>query len=156
MGIGRRILAVIGSLSLAQKFLALAALPVGINAYLMGAWVTQIVAHQTIHTEAASSAVYVESLIDPLLQELAESKELSPPQIAELQEVTTSAPFSRKIAVLKIWTPDGRVVYSNNDRSMGRAFPIGASLKRAFAGEVVVEHDNLDDEENADERLLGK
>ena len=55
---------------------------------------------------------------------------------------------------IKIWTPDGTVVYSDLPALRGRQFPVEDDLNEALAGEAATEFTNGDDDENVFEHGL--
>ena len=58
---------------------------------------------------------------------------------------------------VKIWTADGRVVYSNADQQIGTRHPLGEDELEVFrTGDVVAELSDLDGEENVLERRLNR
>jgi len=53
---------------------------------------------------------------------------------------------------IKIWDPAGRVIYSNNPRQIGQAFPIDDDLRDALAGQQATDVSHLTQAENAGDR----
>jgi signal transduction histidine kinase len=58
-----------------------------------------------------------------------------------------------RIVSLKLWAPDGTVVYSTSPELIGQNFPINDGLARSLAGEVTSEITDLSAEENVVERI---
>jgi signal transduction histidine kinase len=56
------------------------------------------------------------------------------------------------VVLFKIWSLDGRVLYSPDQGLVGQQFPIDMGLARASAGEVTTDMSSLDEPENANER----
>ncbi len=60
------------------------------------------------------------------------------------------------IVRVKIWRPDGTVVYSDDGSLIGRTFDLSDELREALAGRVAREVATLGKQENTDERAYGK
>jgi len=59
-----------------------------------------------------------------------------------------------KILRIKIWAPDGTVVFSDLAALRGRQFPVGSELTEALEGNVATDFSSGTDEENVFERGL--
>jgi signal transduction histidine kinase len=139
-------------LSLTQRFM-LAGLIILVGGMLaIGAWVGQQIEDGVVHRTAATTALYVDSVIAPDLQELATSTTLTPPHEANLDRLLKQTAFGQRIAAFKVWTQDGHIVYSPDPTLIGKVYPVQGGLARSFAGEVAARISNLDDEENVQER----
>jgi len=69
-----------------------------------------------------------------------------------MDALVTDTPFGERIVALKVWRPDGTIVYSPDRTIIGSQFPIDADLEAALAGNVTAEMSNLDASENVSER----
>ena len=123
-------------LSPAQRFMlgSLVILAVGMTG--IGAWVTNQIKDGVIHRTAATTALYVDSLIAPSLQDLASADTLSPQAVDRLDWLLTDTPLGQEIALFQVWDPAGRIVYSDMPELVGQEFPVTEELARALAGEV--------------------
>ena len=78
-----------------------------------------------------------------------------PAALAAMREaaaVLTTGPVLR----MKLWTPDGRIVFSDDARLVGRRFPLGEDETEVLAtGRAAAEISDLSREENGLERELG-
>jgi diguanylate cyclase (GGDEF)-like protein len=68
--------------------------------------------------------------------------------------VRTSVVSDRTIRV-KVWSPRGRVVYSDDRRIVGKTFPLEGDLSEALHGELTSDISNLSKSENRDDRRFG-
>ena len=59
-----------------------------------------------------------------------------------------------KILRIKVWGPDGTIVFSDLPALRGREFPVGEELGEVLEGNVATEFSNASDEENVFERGL--
>jgi diguanylate cyclase (GGDEF)-like protein len=81
---------------------------------------------------------------------------LSPDQLASLDQTFESALAGGQVARIKIWAPDGRIVYSDDHSLIGRQFPVPADLREAFDGEGSSDVTALTRAENVGERSFGQ
>ena len=137
------------SLTLATRYnlasLGVLLLSMGLTGWWVGAQISQGVIHRT----AAATALYVENFLVLQLQELGSAAWLSPARVAAIQRLLATTPLGQEIVGIKIWAPDGRVVYGEN---AGQTFPVKADLETAWRGQVSSEITNLQDSENASQR----
>ena len=79
-----------------------------------------------------------------------------PAALAALDRVVQERVLSEDIVRVKIWTPDGRIVYSDEPRLIGRRFALGADEREALErGVTDAELSDLSKPENAYEREEG-
>ena len=80
-----------------------------------------------------------------------------PAALGRLDKAVRGRVLSGLIVRVKIWTPQGRILYSDNRRLTGRVYPPDADLQEAFeSGRVQVELSDLKGPENVFERPLGR
>jgi signal transduction histidine kinase len=104
------------------------------------------------HKAAASTALYMDSFVEPLVQELAAKPTLSSENRQALERLLAPASIGKPVVAFRIWVGD-RVVFSNRSEMVGRRFPASARRERAFQGDVVANFE-LDGEAEAQERAL--
>jgi signal transduction histidine kinase len=126
-----------------------------VAAVIGGIWVTEIIARSAVASAAGATALFMESIIGPLTQELEVSDTLSIGPIRAIEEVMATSALGQRVVSVKIWKPGGLVAYAEDTDLIGRRFTVSPNLERAFAGEIVGELDELDDEESAAERATG-
>ena len=141
---------------LATKFLIMAIPPVVCNSLLLGAWVSREVQEGVVQDEAAAGALYVEALLEPVLRRMSSTETASAAAIEALNDLAASKPFRERIANYKVWSLDGRILFSKAPELIGRTYPLGDRLREALTGKVTAEYDELSDEENTWERDLQK
>jgi two-component system NarL family sensor kinase len=79
-----------------------------------------------------------------------------PGALDALDRVVQERVLSEDIVRVKIWTPDGRIVYSDEPRLIGRRFALGEDELAAFdRGETEAERSDLSEPENVYERGEG-
>src|SRR5215212_9154371 len=123
-------------LSPAQRFMlgSLAILAVGM--VIIGAWVTSQIEEGVVDRTAATTALYIDSLVAPPLQDLDESDALTPESIDRLDWLFADTPLGQEVVVFQVWDPTGRIVYGTVPSLVGQQFPVEDELAHALAGEV--------------------
>lgn len=114
---------------------------------VLGWWVGRQIEVGVVHQTAAASALYVENFVVAQLQELGSRRAIDASHVRTLERMLAQAPLGREVVSIKIWGPDGRVVFGSD---AGKAFEIKDELRRAWSGEVVSHVSDLRDSENAD------
>jgi signal transduction histidine kinase len=123
-------------LSPAQRFMLGSFVILVIGMAGVGAWVTRQIQDGVIHRTAAATALYVDSLIAPSLQDLATADRLSVEAVDRLDWLLTDTPLGQQVVVIQVWDRAGRIVYSTAPDLVGQTFPVTGDLERALAGEV--------------------
>jgi signal transduction histidine kinase len=142
----------LANLSLARRFL-LVSLAVVVVGGAAVAWVLgQLIETSAINRTTSVTALYVESFVAPELQSLANGSSLTQPEIDSLQSLLTSSPLRQRIVAFRVWSTDGRILYSPNPDLMGRTFGMEGDRGRAAQGSVTGDISNLTDPENIYER----
>lgn len=142
-------------LSLARQFVLAAAGVLLFGMSTIGFWVSGRIEDSIIHNAAAATALYVDSIIAPLTQDLAQADTLGEGARIALTETLAQGVLSEKLFAFKIWKPDGTIVFSNEDSAIGKSFDMTEGLMLAKAGKIHAEFDELDDLENEAERQSG-
>lgn len=145
----------VAALSLSTRFALAGSLVMLAAAVAAGAYVTEVIERAAISTTAGATALLMDSVVGPLAQELQDQDTLSIGPILAIEELMSATGLGKRVVSVKIWKRDGLVAYAENNALIGERFPVSDSLTRAFAGEIVAEFDELDDEESAAERAIG-
>ncbi len=122
--------------SLARRFL-LASLVVLLAAgVVIGWWVGDQLERGIIDRTASITGLYVQSFIAPQLESLAANEWLSDDEKAELDELLTDTTRSANASSsLKVWRPDGVIMYSPDRELIGEQFPVEGELAAALSGD---------------------
>jgi hypothetical protein len=152
-GIGRpRRLFGLADLSLARQFLLVSLVLVVVGGAAL-AWVLgQLIETSAINRTTSVTALYVESFVQPELQSLATNSTLTQPEIDSLQNLLDNTPLRQRIVTFRIWSTDGRILYSPIPDLIGRVFPMEGDRGRAAQGAISGDISNLTDPENVYER----
>ena len=121
----------------------------------IGFWVAKEIEVSVVSNTAASSSLYMDSFVAPLVQDFVLSDRLSEQSQSELDSLVRKSGFGKRIVSVKIWKQGGLVAYSSHAGVIGQIFRPTENLERAWKGEVVAEFNKLQDEADALERAAG-
>ena len=119
----------------------------------IGLWMQSNVKVAVVDRTAGMAALYIDSLVSPLIQDSSSEGSLSSTARDELDLLVESTSLDPEVVSVKIWSPDGVILYSPNADLIGRAFDVEEELDRAFSGEVVSKLSDLSEPENEYERM---
>lgn len=142
-------------LSLAAQFALAGGVVMLVAMLVVGQWVAARIEETVIRNWANATALYMESFISPLSQDLAASDELSPLAHRALDEVFQATSLGERVVSYKIWKKGGLVVDASDHSLLGQRFAVDDHLKAAWGGEVSAELSALDAAENVGEASLG-
>ena len=137
------------NLSLSQRFMLASLVILLVGMVGIGAWVEKQIETGVIHRTGATTALYVDSFVAPYVQDVDQTQSLLPEQIEPLGRLLQDTPMGQQIVAFKLWDTRGRLLYTTDQSSIGRTYPMREGLLRARLGEVVSELSPLEDEENA-------
>ncbi len=118
----------------------------------VGWWVSREIQSGVIQETAATTALYMNSFVAPLIQELTEQDHLQPEHIASLDALVRKTPLGQEVVSFKVWNREGQIVYSTNPALIGQVFTMSRGAGRAWQGSVSSHISELEDEEHANER----
>jgi len=143
------------ALSLAQQFLLVGGLVSLVATIIVGAFVTSLIKDAVTRNSGAATALYVDSVIAPLLPDMQTSAALSGSVEQALDETLGQGALGKRLISFKLWRPDGTILYSNHKEHIGQKLPISDGLQTALAGKMVAEYNNVDDVGSESERESG-
>jgi PAS domain S-box-containing protein len=127
------------------SFLLLVALGVGLAIGIQGKL------EQSALTQQAQSTVdLVNENLVPILrpEDLEEPWVVGSPRYNELDKVITTSMLRDHVVRVKIWRPDGTILYSDVPELIGKKFPPEEDLAEALSGELHTDVSDLSAEEN--------
>jgi len=142
-------------LTLARQFIFAGSAVLIVGMGVLGIWVSGQIEAGVIRNSAAATALYVDSVIAPLLPNFHGSNVLSEGAQRALDETLSQGALGRQLASFKIWLPGGLVAYSSESALSGRRFQVTRILQEAWNGHVSAEFNDLSEEENETERAFG-
>jgi signal transduction histidine kinase len=120
----------------------------------IGVWIGNEIKNGVIHRSGATTALYVDSFVTPILQELGTTGALSPEHHEQLSNLLQDTPLGQQIVTFRVWDPTGKVIFSTDQGTIGQTFPIGEGLALAILGQVSSEISQLEAEENVAQRAI--
>jgi len=111
---------------------------------VIGWWVSREIEDSVTRNAAISSALYMESFIAPISQELSTADALPPRTAASLDRLFAEPHFARRIASVKIWKKGGLVVFATDPALIGQTFVLTEKLRAAWQGELSAAFDELE------------
>lgn len=140
--------------SLATQFALAGGAVLLLSALLIGSWVSSRIEGIVVRNTANATALYMESFISPLSQDLAVADVLSPGAYRALDEIFDGTALGERVVSFKIWNPAGKIVASSDPEVAGKSFPVSAKLQAALAGDISASFEKLGGEESAGEQAL--
>ena len=108
-------------------------------------------------SDAASSAqLLVQVGLQPHIDPSDLTTGLPPETIAALDSAFQAGLNDGQLVRIKLWSPDGEVLYSDQHELIGQRFPIDGDLQEGLDGELTAEVSHLDKAENVDEHQFGE
>src|SRR5262245_33248572 len=112
------------ALALQKQFTLAAAVVLLAGMISIGLWVADRVVRAVTFNSAAAIALYMESSVAPLLQELQASDRLTEATQLKLDQLLAQPVIGDLIVSMRIWRLDGTVVYSKWKELIGERFPM--------------------------------
>jgi len=138
-------------LSLALQFLVAGGFGLLAVMLVVGAWVTSQIRDGVTRNSAATTALYVDSVIAPLLPDLRKSEELSDSAKQALDETLGQGALGKRLVSFRLWRRDGTVLYAKDATLIGRRFDLTDDLRSAFQGNVTAQFDTFDETEGKEQ-----
>jgi len=142
-------------LTLAWQFAVAGFVVLLIGMALIGFWVTASIERAILQNRADATALFVDSIISPLAQEMSFQQTLSDMERTALSDAIQNGPLSNRVFSFKIWSRNGTVAFSSDRSLIGRQFDLQSELREALNGNVTAEFDELEGEEHEAERDSG-
>ena len=140
-------------LSRSTQFVIVAALILGLTMFFVGELVSERIERAAVQSAAEAGAHYMEAFLEPYVQEMSRDNFLSAESIKSLDSLMETRSLRRHIVSIKIWRPDGTVVYGTDKSITNRKFPM-EEIADALKGNVVTDLEDLKQEENQFERNM--
>ncbi|WP_309083768.1 sensor histidine kinase [Chelativorans sp.] len=143
------------SQSLARQFLLAGGFVSLVAMLLVGALVTRLIEEAVTRNSAASTALYVDSVIAPLLPDMRRTEALDDAVARALDETLGQGALGDRLISFRIWHRDGTILYADDPDLVGKRFAPSENLQAAFSGEMVAEFDRPEDPESQAEGRSG-
>ena len=142
--------------SLAVQFLLAGGLVSFAAMLIVGFLVTSQIEEGVTRNSAATTALYVDSVIAPLLPDMRKSTTLGDNVVRALDETLSQGTLGKRLVSFRLWGRDGTILYAKDKSLVGKKFGSSDNLATAWTGRVVAEFNRLDDLESAAERARGE
>ena len=140
--------------TLAQRFMFASLIILIAGMAGIGVWIGNEIKNGVIHRTGVTTALYVDSFVAPILQELGSASSLSPQHYEELNTLLQDTPMGQQIVTFRVWDPTGKVIFSTDNTTVGKTFPISGGLAHAIWGQVSSEISQLEAAEHAQQRAI--
>ena len=130
--------------SLAWQFFVVGGTVSLLAALIVGAVVSALVERAVTRNAGAATALYVDSVIAPLLPDMRKNQRLDETVQRALDETLGQGALGDRLVAMRLWRADGTILYSDNRRLIGRRFVPSADLGQAFAGDMVADYGEFD------------
>ena len=127
------------SLSLSHQFILACAILGIIGLSFLGAWIPRKIEEGVEAHGAARTALYMESLVAPSLQELARGQGLSDSAILTLKEVLAGDARRVGVVAVKVWMREGVVAFATAMDEIGRREEETPPMAKAWDGYLEAE-----------------
>jgi signal transduction histidine kinase len=142
-------------ISLAGQFALAGGVVLAVAAVAGGFFVSYRIEETVVRNTANATALYMESFVSPLTQDLASQDRLSDQSRAEISRLMTDTALGKRVVSFKLWREDGLLVDASNTALVGQTFVPTDNLVQAWQGEVQADFNNTGDEEDVAEHALG-
>ncbi|WP_081163111.1 ATP-binding protein [Ensifer aridi] len=140
---------------LAKQFLLIGGLVAATAMAVVGAFVTSLIEDAVTRNSAATTALYVDSVIAPLLPDMQKTQVLDDTVARALDETLGQGALGDRLSSFRLWRADGTVLYSSEKNMVGRQFALGPELTTAFAGQMVAQFIPFGEADDATKRQAG-
>lgn len=129
--------------SLVRQFFLLGGLVSILAILVVGAVVTRLIEQSVTRNSAATTALYVDSIIAPLLPDMQRVVRLDEPDSRALDETLGHGALGSRLISFRLWRPDGMILYADDDSLIGRRLPMPSGIATAFEGRVTAQFDRF-------------
>ncbi|MCV9961974.1 sensor histidine kinase [Pararhizobium sp. BT-229] len=127
------------SQSLTKQFLLIGGIVATTAMVLVGAFVSSLIEEAVTRNSAATTALYVDSVIAPLLPDMQTTRVLDDAAARALDETLGQGALGGRLLSFRLWRADGTVLYSNEESAIGKRLDLSDDLRTAFAGRMVAQ-----------------
>ncbi len=141
--------------SLTKQFLLIGGIVATTAMVLVGGFVSSLIEDAVTRNSAATTALYVDSVIAPLLPDMQTTQVLDDAATRALDETLGQGALGGRLRSFRLWRADGTVLYSNEEKAVGKRLDLNDELRTAFAGQMVARFEPFDAAANETDRTGG-
>ncbi|TGR64825.1 sensor histidine kinase [bacterium M00.F.Ca.ET.194.01.1.1] len=140
------------SQSLARQFLLAGGFVAICAMVVVGYFVASLIENAVTRNSAATTALYVDSVIAPLLPDMQTTQSLDDSITRALDETLGQGALGKRLFSFRLWRSDGTILYSSEKSLSGKQLPLSGDLKTAFTGQMTARFNRIDGVESDAER----
>ncbi|MCW8281661.1 sensor histidine kinase [Agrobacterium sp. InxBP2] len=140
------------SQSLARQFLLAGGFVAICAMVVVGYFVASLIENAVTRNSAATTALYVDSVIAPLLPDMQTTQSLDDSITRALDETLGQGALGKRLFSFRLWRSDGTILYSSEKSLSGKQLPLSGDLKTAFTGRMTARFNRIDGVESDAER----
>ncbi len=140
------------SQSLARQFLLAGGFVAICAMVVVGYFVASLIENAVTRNSAATTALYVDSVIAPLLPDMQTTQSLDDSITRALDETLGQGALGKRLFSFRLWRRDGTILYSSEKSLSGKQLPLSGDLKTAFTGRMTARFNRIDGVESDAER----
>ncbi|SSC71015.1 unnamed protein product [Ciceribacter sp. T2.26MG-112.2] len=134
------------SKSLAVQFLGMGGAVSVFAMTVIGTFISNRVEDTVTSNAAATTALYVDSVIAPLLPDMQSNETLDDTTARALDETLGQGALGGRLLLFRLWRSDGTVLYASDPAATGTKPVLEEMLKAAFSGQMVARFVAADEE----------
>jgi signal transduction histidine kinase len=139
--------------SLFEQFAIASSLVLTLSVVTVGAWVSARIADGVLHGTSGAAALYMTNFVEPYVQSMEADGSPTPDDVRRLDAAAEMLRSRRHVASIKIWRPDGTIVYSTQTNLIGKRFST-ADILPSLQGQIRAAMADLNDDDSEFERSL--
>jgi signal transduction histidine kinase len=139
--------------SLFEQFAMTSSVVLTLSISAVGGWIGARIADGVLHGTSGAAALYMTNFVEPHVQSMDGGGLISQEDIRRLDLVGELLKSRRHVASIKIWHPDGTIVYSTDKSLVGKQFTT-ADILPSLKGKIRAGMADLNDGDNEFERSL--
>ncbi len=128
--------------SLAAQFLVVGAVVSVLAMFFVGLVVSHLIQSAITKNAGATTALYVDSVIAPILPDMRTADRLDNSVARALDETMGQSALGGSIRYFRLWSGDRTVLYAHGAEAPSAPLPDDNALRTAFQGDVVTRYDD--------------
>ena len=108
--------------SLFEQFAITSSVVLTMSVVAVGGWVGARIADGVLRGTSGAAALYMTNFVEPHVQSMDASGSPTPDEVRRLDSVSELLKSKRHVVSIKIWRPDGTIVYSTQRNLIGKHF----------------------------------
>jgi signal transduction histidine kinase len=139
--------------SVSAQFVLASFIVLCLSMAVLGTWVSLKIKDSVLTASGVQASHFMEAFLEPHVQTLEPGGFLPESAHQALDDLLLDSPLSKTIVSVKIWRPDGLVLYATNKDLVGQYFD-ASYVVEAMTGDIVTEFESVRRAENKLEKLL--